>query len=205
MLLPGCGQGKVARMQRQHLATQLFRGAVVVNQVIGQPTFPTDSLARIKNQLLASFEMNKQNPGKLANLELMQRLYGSHPYAHPSEGTAQSIPGISREQLIAFHQRAYAAGNVVNHADKTWLSLVDGNAAKPGAPGAASQWRLVGHARSFHYQVGDPGPGGGVIFFVDREDQFPGFDYLEAAPDDLRSLHHVAGGFFYAIGQPVGD
>lgn len=79
----------------------------------------------------------------------------------------------------------YAAGNVVNHADKTWLSLVDGNAAKPGAPGAASQWRLVGHARSFHYQVGDPGPGGGVIFFVDRDDQFAGFDYLEAAPDDL--------------------
>lgn len=29
--------------------------------------------------------------------------------------------------------------------------------------------------------------------------------HFETAPDDLRSLHHVAGGFFYAIGQPVGD
>lgn len=82
-------------------------------QVIGQPTFPADSLARIKNQILAGFEYQKQNPGKLASLELFERLYGKHPYGHPSEGTAQSVPGISREQLQAFHAKAYAAGNAV--------------------------------------------------------------------------------------------
>ena len=79
----------------------------------------------------------------------------------------------------------YAAGNMVIHAHKTWLSLVNGNTSKPGASGTAGRWRLVGHVRPFDYQVGDRGPGGGVIFFVDRDDQFPRFDYLEAAPDDL--------------------
>jgi zinc protease len=83
------------------------------NEVIGQPQFPPDNLARIKNQLLASFEQHKQNPSKLGNLELFRKLYGAHPYAHPSEGTAESLPGISREQLRAFHQQAYAAGNAV--------------------------------------------------------------------------------------------
>ena len=82
-------------------------------QVVGQPTFPADALARIQNQLLAGFEYQKQNPGKLATLQLFERLYGKHPYAHPSEGTEQSIPGISVAQLQAFHQKAYAAGNVV--------------------------------------------------------------------------------------------
>ncbi|SEB41965.1 zinc protease [Pseudomonas saponiphila] len=82
-------------------------------EVVGKPTFPADSLARIKNQLLAGFEYQKQNPGKLASLELMQRLYGSHPYAHASEGNAKSVPGISLAQLQAFHAKAYAAGNVV--------------------------------------------------------------------------------------------
>lgn len=95
-----------AKEQREP-ALQLFE------QVIGQPTFPEDSLARIKNQLLAGFEYQKQNPGKLAGLQLFERLYGSHPYAHPSEGTEQSIPAISTAQLRAFHQKAYAAGNVV--------------------------------------------------------------------------------------------
>ncbi|PAU56730.1 peptidase M16 [Pseudomonas sp. PIC25] len=82
-------------------------------QVVGKPTFPEDSLARIKNQLLAGFEYQKQNPGKLASLALFERLYGQHPYAHPSEGTEQSIPAIGIDQLRVFHAKAYAAGNVV--------------------------------------------------------------------------------------------
>ncbi|QFT24285.1 Peptidase M16 inactive domain protein [Pseudomonas sp. THAF187a] len=95
-----------AREQREP-ALALF------SQVLGKPTFPADSLARIKNQLLAGFEYQKQNPGKLASLELFEHLYGKHPYAHPSDGTPQSIPAITRQQLQAFHARAYTPGNAV--------------------------------------------------------------------------------------------
>ena len=37
----------------------------------------------------------------------------------------------------------------------------------------------------YKYKVGDRGPGGGFIFFVDHYDQYPGFTYLEAAPTDI--------------------
>ena len=93
--------------EQREPAMQLF------NQVIGQPTFPEDALARIKNQLLAGFEYQKQNPGKLASLALFDRLYGDHPYAHPSDGNAESIPAITREQLQAFHAKAYTANNAI--------------------------------------------------------------------------------------------
>nr|GFD59090.1 hypothetical protein [Tanacetum cinerariifolium] len=83
------------------------------SEVVGKPTFPADSLTRIKNQLLASFEYKKQNPGSLAGEELFKRLYGNHPYGHPSEGTAESIKPITIAQLKAFHTKAYAAGNAV--------------------------------------------------------------------------------------------
>lgn len=83
------------------------------SEVVGKPTFPADSLARIKNQLLASFEYQKQNPGSLAGKELFKRLYGDHPYGHPSEGTEKTIPAITIPQLKAFHAKAYAAGNAV--------------------------------------------------------------------------------------------
>src|SRR5471032_1631374 len=83
------------------------------SEVIGKPTFPADSFARIKNQMLAGFEYQKQNPGKLAGLELMKRLYGDHPYATSNDGTAKSVPAITLAQLRAFHEKAYAAGNVV--------------------------------------------------------------------------------------------
>jgi hypothetical protein len=37
-------------------------------------------------------------------------------------------------------------------------------------------------ATSCTYKIGDTGPGGGSIFFVDYFDQYAGFNYLEAAP-----------------------
>ncbi|MDB5981720.1 MAG: peptidase family, partial [Pseudomonas sp.] len=83
------------------------------SEVVGKPTFPADSLARTKNQLLAGFEYQKQNPGKLAGMKLFDKLYGDHPYAHPTEGNAKSITPITIAQLKAFHAKAYAAGNVV--------------------------------------------------------------------------------------------
>ena len=83
------------------------------SEVLGAPSFPADSLARIQNQLLAGFEYQKQNPGKLAGIALFEALYGSHPYAHSSDGNAQSIPAITLEQLRAFHAKAYTASNAV--------------------------------------------------------------------------------------------
>ncbi|MBO3277974.1 M16 family metallopeptidase [Pseudomonas schmalbachii] len=88
-------------------ALQLFE------QVVGQPSFPEEALERIRNQALSAFEYQKQNPGKLAGIELFERLYGKHPYAHSSDGDEHSVPKIGVAQLRAFHQKAYAAGNTV--------------------------------------------------------------------------------------------
>jgi len=83
------------------------------SEVLGRPTFPAASVARIKNQLLAGFEYQKQNPSHLANEAFMSALYGAHPYAHDSEGNPNAIKAITVEQMRAFHKRAYAAGNAV--------------------------------------------------------------------------------------------
>jgi zinc protease len=82
-------------------------------EVVGKPMFPADALERIRNQLLASIEFNRKNPGKLASQALFEALYGPHPYGHPSEGTAKSLKGIRQAQLRDFHRRAYTAGNAV--------------------------------------------------------------------------------------------
>jgi hypothetical protein len=35
------------------------------------------------------------------------------------------------------------------------------------------------------YAIGNPGPAGGIIFYVDADDAYPGWKYLEAAPADI--------------------
>ena len=39
----------------------------------------------------------------------------------------------------------------------------------------------------FSYKIGDDGPGGGHVFFVDYNDEYPLFNYLEAAPEACES------------------
>lgn len=80
-------------------------------ELLAQPAFRPQDIARIKNQLRASFEHQQKDPGTRANQALFAALYGSHPYAHPSAGTAESISRIGRQQLQNFYRQHYTAGN----------------------------------------------------------------------------------------------
>jgi hypothetical protein len=59
-----------------------------------------------------------------------------------------------------------------------WASMFIGNLVKNGiyvTPDVEVQGSVT-------YQIGDTGPGGGIIFFVDRFNEYTGFTYLEVAP-----------------------
>jgi len=51
-----------------------------------------------------------------------------------------------------------------------------------GGSGAITQQSVCGAGGTELCKIGMTGPGGGHIFFVDYNDQYEGFDYLEAAP-----------------------
>ena len=115
----------------------------------------------------------------------------------------------------------YAAGDVVTFTNKTYLSLIAANKNKNPAK-VIKAWQVLGTDGSFNYtmicgasgkeacKIGAVGPGGGWIFFVDKEDQYPGFTYLEAAPTDIanvawcsdttHSIPAVSGWSSYAVG-----
>jgi hypothetical protein len=48
--------------------------------------------------------------------------------------------------------------------------------------GGNEEMYIIGSVNDFAYKVGDTGPGGGIIFFVDRFNEYTGFTYLEVAP-----------------------
>ncbi len=132
--------------------------------VVGKPTFPQDALVRIKNQILAGFEYQKQNPGKLASLELFERLYGQHPYGHPSDGTAKTVPPITLEQLRAFHAKAYTASNTV-------IALV-GDLSRAEAEAIAAQVSVAlpkGPALAKVTAPAEPKPGATHIDFPSKQ------------------------------------
>ncbi len=83
----------------------------LMSQILTDPTFDEQILARNKARLLVGLQQQKQDPGSLASLAFNKALYGTHPYAHPSSGTLETVPTISQRDLIAFKNRYLVANN----------------------------------------------------------------------------------------------
>jgi hypothetical protein len=64
-----------------------------------------------------------------------------------------------------------------------------GAAGAAGAKGADGGDGVAGSDGNgygpFSYKIGDTGPGGGIVFFVDRYNEYSGFTYLEVAPNEV--------------------
>src|SRR5690606_17706842 len=61
----------------------------LMTQMLSEPSFDEQILARNKARLLVGLQQQKQDPGSLASIAFSKALYGDHPYAHPSVGTLE--------------------------------------------------------------------------------------------------------------------
>lgn len=82
-------------------------------RVLVQPDFPTEALERQRKRFLVGIQQKQQSPGELAGDAFLKAVYGSHPYGHPAEGTAESVARFSRKAVVDFHGRHYVAANAI--------------------------------------------------------------------------------------------
>lgn len=91
----------------QHLTP----GMSLLQEILSSPTFPENNLTNTKGRYLVALQKGQENPEVIAGNTFMQTLYGDHPYAHPTAGTLESIPIITREDLQKFYQTYLVAQN----------------------------------------------------------------------------------------------
>src|SRR3990167_7591497 len=126
------------------------------SDVVAHPTFPEDSLERLRNQLLLSLQYEKQDPGSQVAKAFFQQLYPDAPY-----GTQESLPRVTVTEMKAFHQRYYVSRNLVmamigaisrQEAEKIArqldAQLPEGSAA-PALPAPAALAKAVEHHIEF--------------------------------------------------------
>ena len=82
-------------------------------EVLHQPVFSDDILTREKSRLTQALKQKTTKPQTIASEAMMENLYGNHPYAHPTEGTLETITPITTQDLQAFYQRYFVAKNAV--------------------------------------------------------------------------------------------
>lgn len=91
----------------------LRQALAMFSQVVGQPSFPTQSFDRIKRQFMLSFQAENQSPQAIASRTFYENVFSSHPYRNMPAGNPESIEAISLADLRAFYQQYYVTNNAV--------------------------------------------------------------------------------------------
>lgn len=89
----------------------LLPAADLMAQMLTEPTFDSAILERNKSRQLVGLKQQKQDPAYLASIAFSEALYGDHPYAHPTVGTLDTVPTITKDDLTKFWQRYLVANN----------------------------------------------------------------------------------------------
>ena len=81
------------------------------SEILSKPRFEKESFDRVKQQFLTAIKKSEQSPGNIASREFFEAIYGNHPYAHPTQGTLNSLQLIKHSSLVNFYKNNYVAKN----------------------------------------------------------------------------------------------
>jgi zinc protease len=85
----------------------------ILSEGLRQPTFPADQVERLRAQLLTALSLRAQDTDDMASLTFDQIAYAGHPYRRPEDGYPETVQAITRDDLLAFHERHYGPNGMI--------------------------------------------------------------------------------------------
>lgn len=73
-----------------------------------QPTFGQADIDRVREQVLSGLRSDATDPAEIARKAFNEMTWGNHPYGSESNGTAQSVKALIRDDIVAAHQAVFA-------------------------------------------------------------------------------------------------
>lgn len=87
------------------LRDDLHYGFMLLKEILTNVTFDERAIAKVANQLLADVKTFWDEPNSFAGQLIKEIVYKGHPYSKDILGTQESIPAITRDDLINFYQK----------------------------------------------------------------------------------------------------
>ncbi|HSK08216.1 MAG TPA: pitrilysin family protein [Vicinamibacterales bacterium] len=110
----GTGLGRDLSFARAVLMKDdLALGMMLLADILRNPSFAPQELERQRQQTLSALKVAYQDPEYLAGIVFDRLVYGAHPYGFPGNGTVESVQGMTRDELVSFHQAYYAPNNTL--------------------------------------------------------------------------------------------
>ena len=98
------------------LAERLEEAVGILAEMVLEPDFPEDEVARNRDQQLAQIRQRHMDPASLASDQAARRIFAPEvPYARPLSGDVASVEGFGRDHVRGFAQEYYrpATGGLV--------------------------------------------------------------------------------------------
>jgi zinc protease len=86
------------------LKKDLDLGMELLQEVLLTPAFPEAEVKRKIGTIQAAIKRSEEQPETVASRAMGPLVYGSHPYARPSEGTVESVGKLTRDDVAAFYR-----------------------------------------------------------------------------------------------------
>jgi zinc protease len=153
--------GETAALSFSCLKDNLDKTLNLAADVLLNPSFPQEELARYKVRQRAAAVQNRSNPGFLLNERLGRVLFGDHPGSRVFPGI-ETIEKVTREAIIEFHRTHY----IPDEAIVAVVGDITFPEAKTKIEGALGIWK---RAQVKTLPVQDPAPlKGANVYLVDR-------------------------------------
>lgn len=98
--------------QMKTLSRHMDAAFELARVAICEPRLEAEAIERVRSQIVAGHKHDAQDPNSLAAKAFRIAAFGDHPYGRPTKGDLDTIPAVTREDLIAFHRAALARDNL---------------------------------------------------------------------------------------------
>lgn len=95
------------------LEKDLYQGLNLLADLILNPMFPENEIAKIREDTLAKIKAKRDSPRELLSDLFNKTLYLTHPYGRPRTGTEESITSITRSDLAKWYRSLAVPSNLV--------------------------------------------------------------------------------------------
>ena len=96
------------RVQLRTLAKNLDRAGDLAALALNAPRFDAAPLDRVRAQMTAGLRRQANDPDARAAKAWRETAYPGHPYGQASEGALDTLPAITRDDLVALRRAAFA-------------------------------------------------------------------------------------------------
>jgi zinc protease len=146
------------------LSKDIDEGLELLKKVLRYPVFDSEAVDRYRTDVLSEMEQRNASTSDIEAREWQFLMYGDHPCTIPYRRTEQSVNSITREDMIAFHNKYFFPKNfilAVSGDFKTGEILAKLDNMLSGWPSGQLSLPTIPD------QVPDPKPG---IYMIKKED-----------------------------------